>query len=361
MFDPPVRDSERLPDGPVPGQRGLRVRAWGADPVEDELPRPQPEAGEVLVQVEACGVGLTVLNCINGDLGNDPELLPRVPGHELAGRVVARGPGVPARLEGRRVVAYFYLSCESCRWCWAGLHPRCERLAGFVGVHRDGGYAEFVALPAANVITVSDELDPVAATVVPDAVATPVHVCGSRAKVVPTDRVVVIGAGGGVGAHMVQVAGLHGASVAGFDRGDRKLEVIEGLGARPVDSSDFAAVDGGGLWDAGPPTVVIDLLGTSDSLGWATANLAPGGRVVVLTTFPDGAGTLSPRELVFAEASVLGSRYASKAEVAAAAELVASGRIRPVIGETTGPDDVLDLHTALRDGTLTGRGALTWQ
>ena len=94
---------------------------------------------------------------------------------------------------------------------------------------------------------------------------------------------------------------------------------------------------------------------------YTMCNLAPGGRVVVLTTFPDRGGVLSPRELVFAEASVVGSRYASKAEVATAAELVASGRIRPVIGATTGPDDVLDLHTALRDGALTGRGALVWR
>jgi D-arabinose 1-dehydrogenase-like Zn-dependent alcohol dehydrogenase len=366
MFDLSVSQSERSsvsgsPDNGAQAQRGWRVHAWGADPVWEEMPRPRPAAGEVLVQVEACGVGLTVLNCINGDLGDDPALLPRVPGHELVGRVVALGAGVDTRLKGRRVVAYFYLACGSCRWCWSGLQPRCERLAGFVGVHRDGGYAPFVALPAANVVDVPDELDAVAGTVVPDAVATPVHVCGTRARIVPTDRVVVIGAGGGVGAHMVQVAALGGASVAGFDRGDHKLEVVEDLGARAVDSTDFAAVDGGGLWAAGPPTVVIDLLGTSASLAWATGNVAPGGRVVVLTTFPDGTGTLSPRELVFAEASVVGSRYASKAEVATAAELVASGRVRPVIGETVGPDDVLHLHTALRDGALTGRGALTWQ
>jgi propanol-preferring alcohol dehydrogenase len=345
----------------MPGQRGLRVHAWGADPVWDDMPRPEAEPGEVLVQVEACGVGLTVLNCINGNLGDDPALLPRVPGHELVGRVVERGPGVAARLEGRRVVAYFYLACDSCRWCWSGLQPRCERLSGFVGVHRDGGYAPCVALPAANVIEVPDELDAVSATVVPDAVATPVHVCGTRARIAPGDRVVIIGAGGGVGAHMVQVAALYGGSVAGFDRGDHKLDLVGRLGARPVDSSDFAAVDGAALWPAGPPTAVIDLIGTAESLAWATANLAPGGRVVVLTTFPDRGGPLSPRQLVFAEASVLGSRYASKSEVAIAAELVASGRIRPVIGATTGPDDVLDMHAALRDGALTGRGALSWQ
>jgi propanol-preferring alcohol dehydrogenase len=345
----------------VATQQGYRVQRWGSDPVWEEMPRPQPGPGEVLVDVEACGVGLTVLNCINGNLGDDPALLPRVPGHELAGRVVERGPGVDARLEGRRVVAYFYLACGACRWCWAGAQPRCERLAGHVGVHRDGGYAPAVALPAGNVIPVPDELGAVSATVVPDAVATPVHVCASRARIVPGDRVVVIGAGGGVGAHMVQVAALHGAGVVGFDRGDHKMDLIDRLGARPVDAGDLDAIDGGALWAAGPPTAVIDLVGTPETLSWATANLAPGGRVVVLTTFPGQTGSLYPRELVLAEASVLGSRYASKAEVGTAAELVASGRVRPVIGETSGPADVLDLHTALRKGALNGRGALTWR
>ncbi|HSK91441.1 MAG TPA: alcohol dehydrogenase catalytic domain-containing protein [Euzebyales bacterium] len=345
----------------MPGQLGYRVHEWGVDPIWEEMPRPEAGPGEVLVQVEACGVGLTVLNCINGDLGDDPTLLPRVPGHELVGRIVGRGAGVAAGLEGRRVVAYFYLACGSCRACWSGSQPLCQRLAGVVGVHRDGGYAPFVALPAANVVDVPRDLDAVAATVVPDAVATPVHVCATRARVVPGDRVVVIGAGGGVGAHMIQVAALHGAVVAGFDRGDRKLEAIAELGAQPVDATDITAVDGGALWPTGPPTVVIDLVGTADSLAWATASLAPGGRAVVLTTYPDRAGTLSPRELVFAESSVLGSRYASKGEVASAAELVMSGRIRPVIGTTVGPGDVMALHAALRGGELMGRGALTWK
>lgn len=341
-------------------QHGYRLHHWGQEPILEEFPRPRPGDGEVLVEVEACGVGLTVLNASAGHLGDDPGLLPRVPGHELAGRVVETGPGADRELLGRRVVAYFYLACGACAECLAGRDARCLRLRGFVGVHLDGGYAPYATLPARNAIPVPEELDPVAATVAPDAVATPVHVCGTRARVTPEDRVVVIGAAGGVGAHMVQVARLHGARVAGLETGDAKLALVEELGAAAVDSSRFDAVDPDGLWPDGRPTVVIDLVGSAGSLAWSLASLHVGGRLVVLTTFPDRSLPADPRQLVFGEASVIASRYAGRGEVAAAARLVASGRVRPVIGTRGGVDALPAMHRALRDGTLLGRGALVW-
>ena len=341
--------------------KGYRIHRWGEDPAWEEFPVPAPGQGEVLVEVEACGVGLTVLNCIRGDLADDPELLPRVPGHELVGRVTRAGPGTRSDLVGRRVTAYFYLSCGLCRECVAGRESRCLRLRGWVGVHVDGGYAPTAVIPSFNAIPISEELDPVDATTVPDAVATPVHVCGTRAGVGPEDRVAVIGAGGGVGIHMIQVAALHGAEVAGLDVTEEKLGAIEDLGARPADSRDFSALDAGALWSMGPPTVVIDLVGSSESLGWSRDALGPGGRLVVLTTFRDRTLEVDPRQMVFREVSITGSRYASRAEVSTAAKLVASGRVRPMIGETVGPDGVPALHDALRCGEMLGRGALAWR
>lgn len=340
-------------------QHGYRVHVWGGDLTWEEFPRPEPGPQEVLVEVEACGVGLTVLNCIAGDLANDLSLLPRVPGHEFVGRVRRLGPGSEEALLGRRVVAYFYLSCGSCQECLEGQDSRCRRLAGWVGVHRDGGYAPWTVLPVHNAVPVPEDLDPVAATVVPDAVATPVHVCGARAAVGPADRVAVVGAGGGVGIHMVQVARLRGAQVAGLDVHDEKLAALEELGVTPVASHDFGALDPR-IWREGPPTVIIDLLGTPESLAWGVAGLATGGRLVVLTTFRDRSMDVDPRALVFSETTVMASRYATRAEVAHAATLVATGRITPIIGATAGPSGVPDLHNRLRAGTLLGRGALDW-
>ena len=335
--------------------QGYRIEQWGSDPRWTELPDPVAGPGDVLIDVEACGVGLTVLNCINGDLDNSPDLLPRVPGHELVGRVIESGPGADARLVGRRVVAYFYLICGECEACAAGRDPQCSNLAGWVGVHCDGGYAPKVALPATNVIVVPEGLDPVAATVVPDAVATPVHVA-NRADIGPGDRVAVFGAGGGVGSHMIQIARLRGATVAGLDLA--KFDQIADLGAHPVDVSDLNSV--GRVFDDGPPTVVVDLVGTAATARWGIDHLAMGGRLVMLATFPDRPVAIEARETVFRELSILGSRYSSKSEVAEAARLVADGVIQPIISEIRGPARLSDLHDLLRTGQLVGRGALDW-
>jgi D-arabinose 1-dehydrogenase-like Zn-dependent alcohol dehydrogenase len=335
---------------------GFVVERWGSDPRWAEIDEPRPSPGEVLVSVEACGVGLTVLNCINGDLSSDPGLLPRVPGHELVGRVVELGDGADRRLLGRRVVAYFYLFCGHCEWCRSGREQRCDNLAGWVGVHRDGGYAPMAVLPERQLIPIPDALDPVAATVIPDAVATPIHVAGV-AGIGPDDRVVVIGAGGGVGIHMVQVARHAGAEVVGLDVGDTKLAAIQRYGARPVESRTDLDPH---LFAGSRPTVVVDFVGTAATAAWSVIALDTGGRMVALTTFPGRPATFQHRDLVFREISLLGSRYATRAEVGAAAGLVAGGHVTPVIGAVAPPTGVLGIHDGLRNGTLIGRGALDW-
>jgi propanol-preferring alcohol dehydrogenase len=339
-------------------QTGYRIHRWNTDPLWEDFELPPPGPGEVTVRVEACGVGLTVLNAMRGQLGNDTDLLPRVPGHELAGRVTGLGPDVEPHLLGRRVVAYFYLTCGSCDECLAGRDQMCRNFAGYVGVHRDGGYAPYAVLPAANLIPIPDGLDPIAATVVPDAVATPVHVAG-RAALDGSDRVVVIGAGGGVGIHMIQVALLSTDAVVGLDVTRDKLNAIEAHGARALDSSDFSSLPS--PFTDGPPTVVIDFVGTAASTTWSMDSLGRRGRLVALTTFVDRPITVEHRDFVLREISLLGSRYATKAEVAAAADLVATGKIEPVIGEVVGPADLLALHESLRAQQLIGRGALSWE
>jgi propanol-preferring alcohol dehydrogenase len=337
--------------------RALSLHEWGGDVKPETRPDPVPEPGEVLVQVLACGIGLTVLNCLNGNLGADRRNLPRIPGHELVGTVLACGPGVTRPRPGDLVAAYFYLHCDNCPACWRGNQSCCENFGGYLGVHRDGGYAQLVTLPRQNAITLPPGIEPVGATVVPDAVATPLHIA-RRAGITRGTRVAVIAACGGVGAHMVQVARLFGGRVVGLEATEAKLSYLESeLGVDAVDSADFRQVRLPGTWRQGAD-VVVDFLGSRDSFRWSLDFLAPGGRVVVVTTFPDVSAELTSRELVLGEKSVIGSRYCGKADFAEAAALVGGGAVQPVIGRTADMDSVEEVHGLLRRGELIGRGAL---
>src|SRR6266849_1707816 len=333
--------------------RAQVLHQWGGDVVYETVAMPSVAPGEALIEVEACSVGLTVLNYMSGNHSRRPEDLPRIPGHEVVGRVIATGEAVAAPRVGDRVMTHFYLFCGACDLCNLGHEPLCRNREGQVGVARDGGYAEYVALPARNFIPVPDGVSPVSATAIPDAIATPLHVC-RRAAVAPSDTVVVIGAAGGVGIHMVQMARLFGGIVIGIDRGDERLPLVREMGA--VAAFDSSASDvAQSVRDSTPRgvTVAVDLVGTPATLRFCLDALAPRGRLIVLTTFPGLATEVAPREM-----AILGSRYASRWELAEAARLVAEKRITPVVTEAVSLPEVASLHARLRAGRLLGRGAV---
>jgi len=262
------------------------LHEWGGEVRYETVARPSVVAGEVLIEVEACSVGLTVLNYMSGNHSRRPEDLPRIPGHEIVGRVIATGDGVSSPRVGERVLTHFYLFCGACDLCHLGHEPLCRNLAGQVGVARDGGYAEYVALPARNCIAVPDGVSPIAATAIPDAIATPLHV-SRRAAIAPSDSVMVIGAAGGVGIHMVQMARVFGGTVIGIDRGEERLKLVREMGA--VAAFDSSAPDAAqSIRHLAPRgvTVAVDLVGNPATLRFCLDALAPRGRLVVLTTFP---------------------------------------------------------------------------
>ncbi len=339
--------------------RAQVLHEWGGEVKLGEVPTPRPGPAEVLVKVEACGVGLTVLNNMKRDRGALTRL-PRIPGHEAVGTVAELGAGVEGFKTGDRVMAYYYLSCGNCDLCRAAHEPLCRNLKGNVGVVSDGGYAEYLALPAFNLLAVPEGIDPVPATAIPDAIATPFHV-SRRAGIGPGDLVMVLGAGGGVGIHMVQMARVFGAEVVAVDLGPHKLAATRQAGA--LAAVDFAAPDAADAVRAVAPhgvSVAVDLVGHRDTLSFALELLDRRGRLVVLTTFTGVTADLTPRLLVRQELTVFGSRYTSRWELAQAARLVANGRIRPVVSSVVPLERVTELHAALRARTLLGRGAIAF-
>jgi propanol-preferring alcohol dehydrogenase len=331
---------------------------WGGDLTVERTAIPDPEPDEVRVAVRACGVTRTVENAVQGGLDDDPSLTPRIPGHEFAGVVDAVGENVSSHSVGDRVLAYFYDICGDCDACRRGATNQCLNFDGWVGVNSQGAYAEYTTLPAANALPIPDGLSFPAAAIAADGLATPLHIC-ERTAVGDDDTVLVIGAAGRIGIHLCQLAAARGANVLAADvRSDRLAHVddVTGPAVTPIDASkpDFASR----LRDETPvtqgPTVVVDTVGDTDTIGAAWEALAMGGQIVTLTTHHDRSFAPQLKDYVVKEASVVGSRYATKDEVVRAARLLADGRIDPVVTDTVALPAVPSVHADIRAGDTYG-------
>jgi propanol-preferring alcohol dehydrogenase len=294
--------------------------------------------------------------------GRVPVEYPRIIGHEVAGEIVATGAGVTELSAGDPVTVYFYLTCGHCKMCRTNRENLCENWGGYVGRHVDGGYAEYIKLPAQNFIKLPEGLDhtanPAEIGVVTDAIATPVKLL-RRARITPSDTVAVVGAGGGLGLHMVLVACWAHARVIAVDVAADKLQACRDAGAAEVVDASQGDVsealmelsDGKGI------DVAIDFVSSTATLETAAAALGRGGRLVTL----GGAGQefrASSMAMLTKELELLGSRYATKQDVIDSLELVARGEIRPVVTETRPLEEAEALHARLEKGLITGRAAL---
>jgi propanol-preferring alcohol dehydrogenase len=158
---------------------------------------------------------------------------------------------------------------------------------------------------------------------------------------------------------MVQMVRVFGGDAIAVDLGEAKLHAARAAGA--VAALDFSAPDFAHQVQTAAPhgvTVAIDFVGQSETLARALEILDRRGRMVVLTTFPGVTFPVSPRQMVLTETAIMGSRYASRWEVAQAARLVAEGKISPVVSEVVPLAEVGRLHDRLRRNALIGRGAV---
>lgn len=331
---------------------------WGGSLSLETVADPEPGPGEVLVDVVACGVTRTVENAIQGGLDDDPELTPRIPGHEFAGEVAAVGEDVDDHAVGDRVVAYFYLTCGVCDACRAGRTNRCTDFGGWYGVSRDGAYAERAVVPAANALPLPEEASYVEGAIAADGLATPVHVC-ERTGLGDDDVLLVIGAAGRIGVHLSQLAASLGASVIALDvepdRLERVVAATDGA-AVPVDATrDDLAEHIGTVTPYGDgPTVAVDTVGDVPTIREAWEALGMGGQLVTLTTHHERAFAPLLKDFVVKESAVVGSRYATKDEVVRAARLLADGRVDPVVTDTVALEEVPAVHQRIRTGESYG-------
>ena len=327
--------------------------------VVGERPEPKPRHGEAVMRVRAAGVGLTLINMRSERFGG---ITPRVMGHELGGDIVALGEGVTNLSIGNRCAVYFYLTCRRCRFCCGGRETLCENFGGFVGVHRDGGFADLVCLPADNFLPIPDGLSYEQAAIATDAVNTNWHCMRERARLNPHDTVLLIGAGGGVGIHGVQVAKLFGARVIAADVSDEKLALARQWGADDtinVRQVNNVAREAKRLTDGKGVDAAVDYVGHGGTFQAAIESLAVSGRAVIIGV---GKGDVSfnPFGLMMTEQIVTGSRHSTRTELIETMNIMARGLVKPVIGMRTHFTEIETIFDAILKETLLGRGALTY-
>lgn len=315
-----------------------------------EVATPEPKRGEVLVAVAGCGMCHTDLHYLDHGVKTfkDP---PIILGHEAAGTVAALGDDVSGVAEGDRVLIPAVLSCGRCRPCRAGRENLCEHLR-MLGNHMDGAYAEFVAVPAAEIVPVPLGLPLEQACVIADAVSTPYHAVKHRGRVRPGDTVAVVGCGG-VGLNVVQCAATAGARVLALDVNDQRLAIARALGAsetlnpRSTERPDkhVRKLTGGGV------DVAFEAIGNPETIRLAFNLLRPGGRLCIIG-FSHEEVSLSAAKIMFYELEVVGSLGCGGGEYPEILGLVQAGRIAldPIVSGTIPLDDINEGFDRLRRG-----------
>jgi 2-desacetyl-2-hydroxyethyl bacteriochlorophyllide A dehydrogenase len=310
-----------------------------------DIPQPGRGPGEVLVRIRYCGVCGSDVKIAHGQMGFSAGLpLPHVAGHEIVG-VVADADGTAPVQPGTRVVVYDYDTCGSCPSCRAGRETTCSSLRRRVGFTDAGGFAEGIVVPWQLAIPLPDAIDDLSASALSCAIATAFRAVVTRGQVAAGERVLVSGAGG-VGIHAAQIARAQGARVTAADPSAAARQMAGSLG---IETTDPAAA-GAAVFDA-----IIETSGDPAVITQLVPRLSPGGRIVLVGYRP---GRLSPTDteaLVLAEAAILGSRFATRADLHAAVALLASGAIRSVVTQEFAFADANQALDAVRAGRAVGR------
>ncbi len=294
-----------------------------------DLPTPTLGDFDVLVEVKACGFCHHDLLVMNGTLRRGVQT-PLVPGHEAAGVATKVGPRVTGVLPGDHVVTLLTDACGRCQWCFQGLERFCPE-AQAVGHGMKGGMAQMISVQENTLVKIPNEISWPEASLLACPIGVAVKAV-EKSSIRESETVLVTGASGGLGAHLVQLAKLNGARVLTVTSDETKAATLETLGVSdviPIGELDFSEIALALTEDRGVD-VAIDTVG-SQLFPQTMRSLATNGRLVLLGEVSGEKAEISLPEIIFREIRIIGSVGASRRHVEEAARLVAEGKIRPVI------------------------------
>lgn len=289
-----------------------------------EIDVPPIAPHELLVRVKAAGICHSDAHYRAGTATAEP--LPLTPGHEVAGVVEAVGSEVKDYAPGARVCLHYLVTCGECRYCVEGHEQFCTT-GKMLGKDRDGGYAEYVGLPARGVFPLPDEVPFEWGAVMMCSSATSMHAL-RKARLSPGESVAVFGAGG-LGMSAVQLARALGAEkVYAVDINWERLELAERLGAIPVDAANTDPVeqirkrtDGRGV------DVALELIGLPLTMRQSVQCLAFRGRAALAGITDQDMAVHPYSELVGTEAEIIGVSDHLGTEIVELCELARTGQL----------------------------------
>ncbi len=323
-----------------------------------DLPKPTIGRDDVLINVKAVALNHLDLFVRNGS----PALklpLPHIPGSDVSGVIAEVGENVADLKVGTRVAVNPGLSCGHCEFCIAGEESLCAEFK-ILGEHLAGGAAEFVRLPAVNVLPIPDSISFEQAAAASLVFLTAWRALISRARLRVGEDVLILGAGAGVSTAAIQIAKRAGARVFVTSSSDDKLQKAKQIGADVLinymtqewDREVFKLTDKRGV------DVVFESVGAATWLKSIRA-LKRGGRMVVIgaTTGPN-----PPEEIGYIfwkQIEIIGSTMASQSEFREVMKLVLRGDLKPVIDVVMPLERAREAHARLEQGEQFGKIVLT--
>ena len=340
--------------------RAIRIHEHGGPEklLFEEMASPPMRADEARVRVRAAGLNHLDLWVRRGIPGVKYPL-PLTPGCDGAGLILEVGAAVRGFAAGDRVALAPGLSCGMCEACAAGSDNLC-RDYGMLGEHRDGTCTEEIVVPARNLIRLPESLTFEQAAAIPLVFLTAWQMVVDKAKVVPGETVVVLGAGSGVGSAAIQIARLHGARVLAAATGEAKVAKAKALGAdEGIDLSRAELKDEvKRLTNRRGADVVVEHVGKAT---WEQSllSLAWGGRLVTCGATTGADVSLNLRHLFFKNLSVLGSTMGSRSRLFPIFRHVEAGRLKPVIDQVLPMAEIRRAHELLEQRRTFGKIILT--
>jgi NADPH:quinone reductase-like Zn-dependent oxidoreductase len=338
--------------------KAIVLREFGGPDVlrMEDVEQPSPAAGEVLVQVHSVSVNRTLDLVVRAGKYPSDIKLPLVLGVDPAGVVVAAGEGVADPPVGARVAIVSMIACGECRYCREGEEANCTN-SRHIGLHRWGGYAEYVAVPAKNVYVIPDNVSFADATVITRHFPMAFNLLVNKAELKSGEWVLIMGAVGALGSSGIQVAKMLGAKVIAGAGSDERVAIAIGYGAdfgvnyRKQDlAKEVLKITGGHGADVVYENIADPTLwpGAFNSLAWA-------GRLVTAGGHGGGQVTLEVKRLYLRRMKILGAAGTNRRDIERALAAAGAGKIHAIVDRAMPLSEAAAAHRIMEEERILGK------